>query len=64
MGTTTAGTGRATPVVGAVRFEGEDVPFGCGAAEFVCRALTDPHQRFTLAEYFDTHWFMNCREPR
>ncbi|MEU5770079.1 hypothetical protein ABZ782_29635 [Streptomyces asoensis] len=45
-------------------FDGEDVPFACGTAEFVCRTLTDPHQRFTLAEYFDTHWFMNCRERR
>ncbi|MFE1924315.1 hypothetical protein ACWC9X_25430 [Streptomyces asoensis] len=27
------------------------MPFDCGTAEFVCRALTDPHQRFTWAEF-------------
>ncbi|WNE98539.1 hypothetical protein PS467_26010 [Streptomyces luomodiensis] len=43
-------------------FDGEDVPFGCQAAEFVCRILIDPHHRFTMARYFDTHWFMNYRE--
>jgi hypothetical protein len=43
-------------------FDGEDVPFDCQAAEFVCRVLTEPHHRFTLARYFDTHWFMNYRE--
>lgn len=40
-------------------FDGEDVPFGCRAAEFVCRALTDRSHPFTLARYFDTHWFMH-----
>ncbi|MFJ2738128.1 hypothetical protein ACIO3O_00520 [Streptomyces sp. NPDC087440] len=42
--------------------DGENVPFDCQAAEFVCRILVDPHHRFTLARYFDTHWFMNYRE--
>ncbi|UFR06214.1 SMI1/KNR4 family protein [Streptomyces sp. Go40/10] len=36
-----------------------DVPFDCRAAEFVCRILVDPQHRFTMARYFDTHWFMN-----
>ncbi|MFF5970106.1 hypothetical protein ACFY7C_01125 [Streptomyces sp. NPDC012769] len=44
-------------------FDGEDVPFGLRTAEFVCRILTDPHQRFTMARYFDTHWFMTYGEP-
>ncbi|MEU9860780.1 SMI1/KNR4 family protein [Streptomyces sp. NPDC047971] len=39
--------------------DGEDVAFDCGAAEFVCRILVDPHHRFTMAHYFDTHWFMS-----
>ncbi|MEV5936420.1 hypothetical protein ACIQCD_18970 [Streptomyces sp. NPDC093250] len=39
---------------------GEDVPFDCQAAEFVCRILVDPHHPFTMARYFDTHWFMNA----
>ncbi|MER5698357.1 hypothetical protein ACWDBO_43190 [Streptomyces mirabilis] len=43
-------------------FDGEDVPFDCQAAEFVCRILTDPHHPFTMARYFDTHWLMNYRE--
>ncbi|MFE5484654.1 SMI1/KNR4 family protein [Streptomyces sp. NPDC056527] len=43
-------------------FDGEDVPFAYPIAEFVCRILTDPHHRFTMARYFDTHWFMNYRE--
>ncbi|MDQ0990527.1 hypothetical protein [Streptomyces sp. V3I7] len=43
-------------------FDGEDVPFECQTAEFVCRILIDPHHRFTMARYFDTHWFMNYRE--
>lgn len=42
-------------------FDGEDVLFDCRATEFVCRILTDPHHRFTMARYFDTHWFMNYR---
>ncbi|WP_142146062.1 SMI1/KNR4 family protein [Streptomyces sp. SLBN-31] len=42
-------------------FDGEDVAFDCRAAEFVCRVLTDPHHPFTMAHYFDTHWFMNYR---
>ncbi|PVC70791.1 SMI1/KNR4 family protein [Streptomyces sp. CS081A] len=40
-------------------FDGEDVAFDCRAAEFVCRILVDPHHPFTMARYFDTHWFMN-----
>ncbi|MCX4985078.1 hypothetical protein [Streptomyces sp. NBC_00572] len=44
-------------------FDGGDVPFGCGAAEFVCRVLTDTRHPFTMARYFDTHWFMSYREP-
>ncbi|MGW2563639.1 hypothetical protein ACWCXB_31330 [Streptomyces sp. NPDC001514] len=43
-------------------FDGEDVPFDCQAVEFVCRILIDPHHPFTMARYFDTHWFMNYRE--
>lgn len=42
-------------------FDGEYVPYDCRAAEFVCRILADPHHRFTMARYFDTHWFMNYR---
>ncbi|MEV7360961.1 MULTISPECIES: SMI1/KNR4 family protein [unclassified Streptomyces] len=49
------------PVV-VLSFDGEYVPFDCRAAEFVCRILIDPHHRFTMARYFDTHWFMNYRE--
>ncbi|WP_328941140.1 SMI1/KNR4 family protein [Streptomyces sp. NBC_00250] len=44
-------------------FDDGDVPFGCGTAEFVCRVLTDPRHPYTMARYFDTHWFMNYREP-
>ncbi|MFJ8011131.1 SMI1/KNR4 family protein [Streptomyces sp. NPDC096339] len=43
-------------------FDGEDVAFDCQAAEFVCRILTDPDHPFTMARFFDTHWFMNYRE--
>ncbi|MFF9508237.1 hypothetical protein ACF1BU_29735 [Streptomyces sp. NPDC014724] len=43
-------------------FDGKDVPFGCRAAEFVCRILIDPHHPFTTARCFDTHWFMNHRD--
>ncbi|MFF3907888.1 hypothetical protein ACFYZJ_18295 [Streptomyces sp. NPDC001848] len=42
-------------------FDNKDVPFDCQAAEFVCRILIDPHHPFTMARYFDTHWFMNYR---
>ncbi|MFE2296843.1 hypothetical protein ACFXAW_01445 [Streptomyces sp. NPDC059445] len=42
-------------------FDNKDVPFTCGTAEFVCRILVDPHHPFTMARYFDTHWFMNYR---
>ncbi|MFH8236192.1 hypothetical protein ACSLFT_01950 [Streptomyces sp. G6] len=43
-------------------FDGEDLVFDCGAAEFVCRVLVDPHHPYTMARYFDTHWFMNYRD--
>ncbi|MFF2330009.1 MULTISPECIES: hypothetical protein [unclassified Streptomyces] len=43
-------------------FDGETVPFDCQAAEFVCRILIDPHHSFTMARYFDTHWFMSYGE--
>ncbi|MFJ5723148.1 SMI1/KNR4 family protein [Streptomyces sp. NPDC093149] len=43
-------------------FDGKDVPFDCRAAEFVCRILIDPHHPFTMARYFDTHWFMSHRD--
>jgi len=43
-------------------FDGEDLPFDCRAAEFVCRVLVDPHHPYTMARYFDTHWFMNYPE--
>ncbi|CAL9446354.1 hypothetical protein [Streptomyces sp. enrichment culture] len=42
-------------------FDDEDVLFACGSAEFVCRILTDPRHRFTMARWFDTHWFMPYR---
>ncbi|MEV0782451.1 hypothetical protein AB0I52_05565 [Streptomyces sp. NPDC050423] len=42
-------------------FDGEDASFDCNAAQFVCRILIDPHHPFTMARYFDTHWFMNYR---
>ncbi|MEU8031266.1 hypothetical protein AB0C13_21940 [Streptomyces sp. NPDC049099] len=42
-------------------FDSKDVPFDCQAAEFVCRILVDPYHPYTLARYFDTHWFMNYR---
>ncbi|MFM9632132.1 MULTISPECIES: SMI1/KNR4 family protein [Streptomyces] len=43
-------------------FDGEDIPFDCQAAEFVCRVLTEPDHPFTMADYFDTHWFMSYAE--
>ncbi|MFF4788629.1 hypothetical protein ACFY2M_02405 [Streptomyces sp. NPDC001276] len=42
-------------------FDDED-SFDCQAAEFVCRILIELHHPFTMARYFDTHWFMNYRE--
>ncbi|MEU5216591.1 hypothetical protein AB0G79_10380 [Streptomyces sp. NPDC020807] len=42
--------------------DGEEVPFGCQTAEFVCRVLVEPHHPFTMAHFFDTHWFMTYRE--
>lgn len=42
-------------------FDGENVPFDCRTAEFVCRILLEPDHPFTMARYFDTHWFMNYR---
>ncbi|MEU1707526.1 SMI1/KNR4 family protein [Streptomyces sp. NPDC005706] len=38
-----------------------DLAFGHGTARFVCHALVDPLHPYTLARYFDTHWFMNYR---
>lgn len=47
----------------AVRtFDNVDVPFDCQSAEFVCRILLDPHHRFTMARYYDTHWFMSYHD--
>ncbi|MBX9393603.1 hypothetical protein K4749_08360 [Streptomyces sp. TRM72054] len=43
-------------------FDGEELHFDYQTAEFVCRILIDPHHPFTMARYFDTHWFMNYRE--
>lgn len=43
-------------------FDNKDFLFDCQAAEFVCRILVDPHHQFTMARYYDTHWFMNYRE--
>ncbi|MFE3647363.1 hypothetical protein [Streptomyces sp. NPDC057579] len=43
-------------------FDNRDTSFDCQAAEFVCRILVDPHHPYTMARYFDTHWFMNYRE--
>ncbi|MET9594449.1 hypothetical protein ABZY45_26500 [Streptomyces sp. NPDC006516] len=43
-------------------FDGELAHFDCPAAEFVCRILVDRHHPFTMARYFDTHWFMSYRE--
>ncbi|MFI7242412.1 SMI1/KNR4 family protein [Streptomyces qinglanensis] len=40
-------------------FDSEDFLSDCRAAEFVCRILVDPHHPYTMARYFDTHWFMN-----
>lgn len=42
-------------------FDGENVPFGCSTAEFVCRILLERDHPFTMAHYFDTHWFMTSR---
>ncbi|MFJ9831224.1 2-oxo acid dehydrogenase subunit E2 [Streptomyces sp. NPDC101169] len=35
-----------------------DLAFGPGTARFVCHALVDPLHPYSLARYFDTHWFM------
>ncbi|MGW4567902.1 hypothetical protein ACWEN3_37840 [Streptomyces sp. NPDC004561] len=43
-------------------FDGKDLVFERRTAEFVCRILVDPHHPYTMARYFDTHWFMNYRE--
>ncbi|MFJ2591098.1 hypothetical protein [Streptomyces sp. NPDC087538] len=43
-------------------FDGENVPFDCSTAEFVCRILLlEKDHPFTMAHYFDTHWFMTYR---
>ncbi|WP_073502673.1 SMI1/KNR4 family protein [Actinacidiphila paucisporea] len=47
----------------AVRtFDNRDVLFDCPAAEFVCRILLDRHHPFTMARYFDTHWFLSYQD--
>nr|WP_236070550.1 SMI1/KNR4 family protein [Streptomyces polyasparticus] len=43
-------------------FDGEDLVFACGTAEFVCRILVDRHHPYTMARYFDTHWFLSYRD--
>ncbi|WAZ25639.1 hypothetical protein STRCI_007148 [Streptomyces cinnabarinus] len=43
-------------------FDGEELSFDCQAAEFVCRILVDPYHPYTMARFFDTHWFMNYGE--
>ncbi|MGC4949136.1 hypothetical protein ACLQ2N_23440 [Streptomyces sp. DT224] len=43
-------------------FDNEDMLFDCGTARFVCRILVDPHHPYTMARYFDTHWFMTYGE--
>ncbi|MFG2263641.1 hypothetical protein [Streptomyces sp. NPDC048720] len=35
-----------------------DLASGPGTARFVCHALVDPLHPYSLARYFDTHWFM------
>ncbi|MFD2012202.1 hypothetical protein [Streptomyces narbonensis] len=42
-------------------YDGENVPFDCSTAEFVCRILVEKDHPFTMARYFDTHWFMTYR---
>jgi hypothetical protein len=42
-------------------FGGEDVAFGCQAAEFVCRVLTGPQRPLTMARSFNIRWCTNCR---
>ncbi|MEU2056129.1 hypothetical protein [Streptomyces bungoensis] len=42
-------------------FVNEDHLFDCQAAEFVCRALVDPHHTFTLARWYDTPFLENYR---
>ncbi|MGW6414455.1 hypothetical protein [Streptomyces sp. NPDC055055] len=42
-------------------FDGANVPFACSIAEFVCRILLEEDHPFTMARYFDTHWFMTYR---
>ena len=39
----------------------KDHLFDSGTARFVCRILVDPHHPYTMARYFDTHWFMSYR---
>ncbi|MBO1334783.1 hypothetical protein [Streptomyces sp. VRA16 Mangrove soil] len=40
-------------------FDGEIQEFPGSTAAFICRILTDPHHPYTLARYFDTHWFLS-----
>ncbi|WP_426361719.1 hypothetical protein [Streptomyces sp. E-08] len=42
-------------------FDGENVPFECSTAEFVYRILREKDHPFSMAHYFDTHWFMTYR---
>ncbi|MFH9650892.1 hypothetical protein ACH4MT_08255 [Streptomyces anulatus] len=41
--------------------DGENVTFDCSTAEFVCRILVEKDHPFTMAYYFDTHWFETYR---
>ncbi|KND37470.1 hypothetical protein IQ60_02995 [Streptomyces europaeiscabiei] len=41
--------------------DGENVTFDGSTAEFVCRILVEKDHPFTMAHYFDTHWFMTYR---
>ena len=36
--------------------------FDCSSAEFIHRMLTDPQHPYSLAEYFETHWFTSAEE--
>ncbi|MEU6237707.1 SMI1/KNR4 family protein [Kitasatospora sp. NPDC047058] len=36
----------------------------CSAAEFIHRMLSDPLHPYSLAEYFETHWFTSGEEMR
>ncbi|SEG81034.1 hypothetical protein SAMN05216223_112150 [Actinacidiphila yanglinensis] len=38
-------------------FDNVDTSFPYGAAAFVCRVLVDPHHRYSMARFSETHWF-------